>query len=137
MTVSKKSIDLDYDIHMVWEVLTSHKNYRWRSDIKNLQSLNYRQFIECSNDGITTVFTTTLYDLYNRWEFDMENVNMKGHWIGTLTEIDGGTRLTLEENVEAKRFILKPLLGGYLKRQQAQYVVDLKAELAKRSGFNE
>lgn len=32
-----------------------------------------------------TTFTVTVNEPYKRWEFDMENGNMKGHWTGVFT----------------------------------------------------
>ena len=62
----------------------------------------------------------------------MENGNMKGHWIGIFTEKDNGTEVDFTEDVTAKKFLVKPLIKAYLKRQQAQYISDLKRALSTR-----
>lgn len=66
---------------------------------------------------------------YRRWEFDLENGNIKGHWTGLFTQEDGHTRLELTEDVTAKKFFMRPFVKAYLKKQQGQYVADLKRAL--------
>ncbi|MCH5281969.1 MAG: polyketide cyclase, partial [Lachnospiraceae bacterium] len=65
-----------------------------------------------------------------RWEFDMENDNMKGHWIGVFTQKDGQTEIDFTEDVIAKKVFMKPFVKSYLKKQQSQYISDLKKELS-------
>ena len=67
----------------------------------------------------------------NRWEFDMENTNMKGHWVGIFTSKDDKTEIDFTEQVTAKKFFMKPFVKSYLKKQQAQFVMDLKRILEK------
>ena len=38
-----------------------------------------------------------------RWEFDMENSNMKGHWVGIFTPKKGKTEIEFTENVTVKK----------------------------------
>lgn len=73
-----------------------------------------------------TTFTVTLVEPYKRWEFDMENSNMKGHWLGVFTQKGEETEIDFTENVTAKRIIMKPLVKSYLRKQQAQFVFDLQ-----------
>ena len=56
----------------------------------------------------------------------MENSNMKGHWVGIFTSIDDKTEIDFTEYVTAKKFYMKPFVKSYLKKQQAQFVSDLK-----------
>ncbi len=44
-----------------------------------------KKFIEYTKEGYPTYFTITLVEPYRRWEFDMENSNMTGHWTGIFT----------------------------------------------------
>ena len=46
----------------------------------------------------------------------MENSNMKGHWVGIFSEIDGQTEIDFTEDVTAKKFVLKPFVKGFLKK---------------------
>lgn len=66
---------------------------------------------------------------FARWEFDMDNDNMHGHWIGVFTARDGMTEIDFTEEVTAKKLLLKPFVKGYLKKQQERYITDLKKAL--------
>ena len=56
----------------------------------------------------------------------MDNSNMKGHWIGIFTYKGNETEIDFTEYVTAKKLLMKPFIKPYLKRQQAQFVADLK-----------
>lgn len=118
-------------IENVWNVVTSLENYQWRSDISKIEIINDQQFIEYTKDGYPTTFTVTNTEQYKCWEFDMENSNMNGHWSGIFTEIDGKTEIDFTEEVTAKKLIMKPFVKGYLKKQQEQYVSDLRKALSR------
>ena len=60
----------------------------------------------------------------------MENSNMKGHWIGIFTSKGNETQIDFTECVTAKKLIMRPFVKAYLKKQQAQFVCDLKKALA-------
>ena len=126
-----KSI-IQSDIHNVWETVLAVKNYnRWRSDVSKTEIINEKKFIEYTKDGYSTTFTVTVIKPLNRWEFDMENTNMKGHWVGIFTSKDDKTEIDFTEQVTAKKFFMKPFVKSYLKKQQAQFVMDLKRILEK------
>lgn len=109
----------------VWNVVTSLESYQWRSDLDRIEVLNEKQFVEYTKDGFFTTFTITASEPYKRWEFDIENSNMKGHWIGKFSEKDGQTEINFIEDITAKRVIMKPFVKTFLKKQQTQYVSDL------------
>ncbi len=129
MAVSKITAYFDCDITEVWNTVTSKENYGWRSDIDRIEVINDRQFIEYSKDGYATNFTTTVFDPCKRWEFDMENSNMKGRWVGAFSRVNDQTCIEFTETVKAKKLIMMPFVKGYLKKQQEKYVCDLKEEL--------
>lgn len=131
MAVSNITVTFQCDVQRVWDIVTSLENYEWRSDLREIEVLNERQFVEYTKDGYATTFTITATDPYKRWEFDMENSNMKGHWIGVFTQKGDLTEIDFAENVTAKKFFMKPFVKGYLKKQQAKYVADLRAALSK------
>lgn len=60
----------------------------------------------------------------------MENDNMTGHWIGAFTQKGEKTEIDFTENVVAKKVFMKPFVKAYLKKQQAQYVSDLRKTLS-------
>ena len=70
-------------------------------------------------------FTVTLVEPYRRWEFDMENGNMTGHWTGIFTAKGDETEIDFTEQVEAKKLLMKPFVKSYLKKQQIQFVADI------------
>lgn len=59
----------------------------------------------------------------------MENSNMKGHWTGIFSEAEGQTIIDFTEDVTAKKLIMKPFVKAYLKKQQEQYISDLRKAL--------
>lgn len=126
MAVSKVNALFSTDVKRVWSIVTSLENYQWRSDLSRIEVLNDKQFVEYTKDGFPTTFTITAMEPYKRWEFDMDNSNMKGHWTGIFIERDGETEATFIEDVTARKWIMKLLVKLFLKRQQNQYISDLR-----------
>ena len=54
---------------------------------------------------------------------------MKGHWIGIFTGKGNETQIDFTENVMPKKWFMKPFVKNYLKKQQKQFVLDLKKAL--------
>lgn len=129
MAVSNIIALFNGDVKKVWDTVTSLENYQWRSDLSKIEILNDNQFIEYSKDGTATTFTVTACEPFKRWEFDMENANIKGRWIGIFAEKDGQTEINFTEDVIAKKPLPKFLVKVFLKKQQKQYVADLKRVL--------
>ena len=114
------------ELSKVWELVLNVENYgAWRSDLSKTEVISDKQFIEYTKDGYPTTFTVTVVDPYRRWEFDMENSNMKGHWIGIFTAKADETEIDFTECVEAKKLLMKPFVKSYLKKQQIQFVADI------------
>lgn len=126
MAISKISADFPVNVQEVWNVVTSLEKYQWRSDLSRIEIINEKQFIEYTKSGFATTFTITVSESCRRWEFDMENTNMKGHWKGIFTEREGRTEIEFTEDVTAKKLIMKPFIKAFLKKQQEQYISDLK-----------
>jgi hypothetical protein len=126
MAVSTVQAVIKGNIRDVWNTVTSLEDDAWRSDLSKVEVLNENQFVEYTTQGFATTFTVTAYEPYQRWEFDIENGNMKGHWTGVFTQKGDETELTFTENVVPKKVIMKPFVKWYLKKQQAAYVADLK-----------
>lgn len=133
MAVSNIKATFSGDIHKVWEVVTDVKNYTWRSDLSRTEILNDKQFVEYTKDGYATTFTITDTEPYKRWEFDMENGNMQGHWIGVFTQRGNDTEIEFTEDITAKKIFMKPLVKSFLKKQQEQFISDLKKGLYNHS----
>ena len=114
------------ELRKVWELVLDVENYgAWRSDLSKTEVISDKQFIEYTKDGYPTAFTVTLVEPYRRWEFDMENSNMKGHWTGIFTAKGDETEIDFTEQVEAKKLLMKPFVKSYLKKQQIQFVADI------------
>ena len=126
MAVSNIKAVFQGDVKCVWDIVTSLENYSWRSDLSKIEIINDRQFVEYSKEGYATTFTVTAIEPYKRWEFDMENGNIKGHWTGIFIQKGGVTEVDFTEDVIAKKLFMKPFVKAYLKKQQALYISDLK-----------
>ncbi len=130
MAVSTIRAEFRCEIVKVWELVTSLNEYSWRSDLgKIVITMPEKEFEEHTKDGYVTKFRITAFDEYKNYEFDMENDNMQGHWTGKFSYKDGTTFIEFTENVTAKKLIMKPFVGMYLKKQQANYIQDLRGAL--------
>ena len=126
MTTSNIKALIPSELRKVWEFILDIENYdAWRSDLSKTEVVSDKQFIEYTKDGYPTTFTVTLVETYRRWEFDMQNSNMSGHWIGVFTDKGNETEIDFTECVEAKKMLMKPFVKSYLKKQQAQFVADI------------
>ena len=132
MTTSNIKAQIFCELRQVWDLVLDIENYdAWRSDLSKTEVISDKQFIEYTKDGYPTTFTVTVVEPYRRWEFDMENSNMKGHWIGIFTAKADETEIDFTECVEAKKLLMKPFVKSYLKKQQAQFVADIIKEINK------
>lgn len=131
MPIANAKAKFNCSVQKVWDIVTSLTDYDWRSDLGKIEVVNEKQFIEYTPEGYSTTFTITLTEPYKRWEFDMENDNMKGHWTGIFSEMNGATEIDFTEDVEAKKRIMKPFVKGYLKKQQAKYITDLQKAVSE------
>lgn len=131
MAISTIKATFQSKVQDVWDIVTSLEKYQWRSDLSKIEIISEKQFIEYTKDGYATTFTITVFEPYKRWEFDMENDNMKGHWTGIFTQKGEETEVDFTEDVIAKKIIMKPFVKAYLKKQQSLYINDLSKELER------
>lgn len=130
MAIANRKEELSYSIEKVWKVVTDLKDSSWRSDLDRIEILeDGAKFVEYTKDGFATTFTITCFEPVNRYEFDMENENMKGHWTGVFSAQGEKTVVDFTEDVVAKKAIMKPFVGMYLKKQQGVFIEDLKKAL--------
>ena len=125
MTESTIKAVLPRDIKRVWDTVTSLDHYEWRGDLDRIEIQDDKTFIEHTKSGYSTVFTVTACIPMERWEFDMENSNMTGHWTGIFTAKGDETEIDFTEQVKAKKWLLKPFVKSYLRKQQTQFVADI------------
>lgn len=129
MAISNVKVSLHCDIQKVWDVVTSLENYSWRSDLSKIEVVNEKQFVEYTKKGYPTTFKITVVEPFNRWEFDLENGNMTGHWIGLFNQKGEYTEINFTEEVVAKKVFMKPFVKAFLKKQQKLYIEDLRKAL--------
>ena len=130
MTTSNIKAQIFCELRQVWDLVLDIENYdAWRSDLSKTEVISDKQFIEYTKDGYPTTFTVTVVEPYRRWEFDMENSNMKGYWIGVFTAKGDEAEIDFTECVEAKKLLMKPFVKSYLKKQQTQFVADIRKAL--------
>ena len=130
MAVSNIKARIPGELHKVWDFILDIENYAaWRSDLSKTEVISDKKFIEYTQNGYSTTFTVTLVEPYRRWEFDMENSNMTGHWTGIFTAEGDETEIDFTGRVEAKKWLLKPFVKSYLRKQQTQFAADLRKAL--------
>ena len=121
---------INHDVEQVWEIVSAVDQYStWRSDLSKTETIHDKQFIEYTKEGYATTFTVTAADPYKRWEFDMENRNITGHWVGIFTSEGAGTTVSFTETIFPKKWFMRPFIKPYLKRQQTRFISDLKKAL--------
>ncbi len=132
MAISNIKAAFSCDAEKVWNLVVSLKDISWRSDLDRIEVAEEgKRFVEYTKEGYATTFTITDFQPFERYEFDMENSNMKGHWTGLFTHENGVTTIDFTEDVIAKKWVMKPFVSMYLKKQQASYIEDLKKALDK------
>ncbi len=129
MAVSQMTWEFPCPVQQVWNVVTNLEDTSWRSDLARVEVLSETTFVEYTKGGFATTFTVTACEEPAFWAFHMENENMSGHWEGRFTSAKAGTQVTFVEAVTAKRWWMRPLVPGYLKRQQKAYLEDLAKKL--------
>lgn len=129
MAISNIKAVFPGNVQEIWDIVTSLEQYQWRSDLSKVEIVNEKQFVEYTKEGYATTFTVTVFEPFKRWEFDMENSYMKGHWIGIFVERNGQTEIDFTEEIIPKKLIMKPFVKAFLKKQQELYVSDLRKAL--------
>lgn len=114
----------------LWNIVTNNKDYSWRSDVSKIDIVDDVHFIEYANNGYPTFFTIIKKDITDGYQFELENTNMKGKWIGFFRSCSDGTvELDFTEEVEVSSPIMRVVAKLYLKKQQARYMKDLERQL--------
>ena len=116
-------------VEQVWQVVTSLEEYTWRSDIKEVRQMDAMRFVEYTKAGFYTVFTVTAQSPGQRWAFHLDNPNLTGRWEGVFQAQGEQTLVRFTEWITPKKWYLRPFIKGFLKRQQARYMRDLRIAL--------
>ena len=131
MPTSRVTVHFPSPVERVWQVATNLSHTAWRSDLARVEVLDEVHFVEHTKSGYATNFTVMACEPFRRWAFIMENDNMSGSWEGIFETAENSTRLHCTETVNSKHWWMRPFVPGYLKRQQRQYLDDLRKELLK------
>ena len=130
VAISNINTIISNDIQKVWNIVLAVDKYNsWRSDLSKTEIINDKQFIEYTKNGYATTFTVTVAEPYKRWEFDMENSNMKGHWIGVFIDKGNETQIDFTENVIPKKWFMNPFVKTYLKKTTKAICSGLKESI--------
>lgn len=105
------------DVQQVWTVVTGVEDYSWRSDLSRTEVLSAEQFVEHTQTGAQTLFTITAAEPGRRWELDMENRWMRGHWVGLFSGKGAETAIQFTETLHVKNPLLRPFVKRYLRKQ--------------------
>ena len=62
-------------------------------------------------------------------DFEYKSADSPGHWTGIFTDKGNETEICFTECVEVKKWLMKPFVKSYLKKQQAQFVADIRKTL--------
>lgn len=132
MIESVKKVELQENCKRVFDIITDNENYQWRTDISKIEIIDENHFVEYTKDGYKTDFQITKIIPNERYEFDLKNNNMTGHFIAELKQINtSDMELKLIEQIEVKNIIMKLFAKSYLKKQQETYVKNLQKALEK------
>ena len=125
---------IDGDLKTVWQIVIDNEHYAWWSDLQKIIVADDGQsFTELSKNGMETHFVITVQEYCSRYEFTLENSNLRGHWQGLFSATTGGTRLELIEELEVKKPLLRLVAGKYLRHAQQRYLADLRREVERQN----
>lgn len=124
--------EFNCDKNKLWNIITDNANFTWRSDLSKIEIIDNTHFVEYTKNNFPTYFTIISKEKLKKYEFDLENNNLKGKWMGIFKKLpNGNIELDFTEEIEVNNFIMKIFAKSYLKSQQKRYMKDLEKELNK------
>lgn len=126
MIKSTIKAEINASIQQVFAVVTNNHEYSWRSDLDKTIIVDDNKFVEYAKNGFPTEFTITDCVPNSYYAFNINNANMYGRWYGKFTSVNENTVIEFTEELTAKKAMPKFLMKLYIKKQQKQYVKDLK-----------
>lgn len=125
-----EKVILSADIERVWELLTSYDKYPlWRSDLKMVDVVGDKYFMETSTDNKRLMFYIIKSEPCSLLTIDFKNDILSGSWTGRLRKDNEKTVIDITEELYTKKLLLRPFIKGYLKKQQAVFIEDMKRAL--------
>jgi len=130
----KSTITATYqtDIEAVWNIVTDNSNYSWRSDLSKIEIIDEKKFIEYAKNSFETHFTITAKEPFKLYEFQLENRNLEGKWIGKFFSLPNGeTKIEFTEELSIKDPLVEIITKIFkiIKKMQKTYVEDLRKAL--------
>lgn len=123
------------DVQKVWDIVTTNNKYDWRSDLAKIEVADDQMsFTEYTKNGYCTNFTITKKKQYERYEFDMKNKHISGHWIGIFSRTsNGGTQIQFTEQIKFVNPMMQLISYVFMniKKMQKNYVADLRKALGE------
>lgn len=129
MIKSTIKAELNANIDEVFDIVADNKNYSWRSDLDRIEIVDNNKFIEYAKNGFPTEFIITANEPYSYYAFSIDNENLSGRWYGKFTNANNKTLVEFTEELSAKKAMPTFLIKMYVKKQQRQYVKDLKKRI--------
>lgn len=135
MTTSTIKAMIPCNIQKVWGTVSGFKHYHtWRSDVSRTEVTDEKHFTEYTKDGYSTAFTVTVSEPYQRFELDMENSHITGHFVYVFTPKGSETEIDLTAYITAKKLTTRPVGKSvfenvYSKRELERFIADLKKAL--------
>lgn len=126
MIKSTIKAEINASIDDVFKIITDNNNYSWRSDLDKIDIVGDNKFVEYAKNGFPTEFTITDCIPNSYYAFNIDNANMSGRWYGKFDSVNDITVVEFTEELTAKKALPKFLIKLYIKKQQKQYVKDLK-----------
>lgn len=118
--------EINASIDDVFKIITDNNNYSWRSDLDRIDIVGDNKFVEYAKNGFPTEFTITDCIPNSYYAFNIDNANMSGRWYGKFDSVNNITVIEFTEALTAKNALPKFLIKHYIKKQQRQYIKDLK-----------
>lgn len=129
MIKSEIAACFECDVKTIWDIVTDNKTYQWRSDLSRIEITGDDTFVEYGKNGFPTNFWITEKRPYRFYAFRLENKNLKGRWQGIFEERGGRTNVRFTEEIHVRNPLLRLFAKGYLRKQQKQYIEDLRNRL--------
>lgn len=136
---SKICTVLNYNIKDVWNIITHFNNYKWRSNISYVQSINNsNSFIEYYKNGDINTFKILEKINYRYYKLKIINKKFVGIWECCLYPLkENRTQVVFLKTIyiknPIKRFFAKHLWN--IRKLQIQYIADMK-NILEESSYN-
>jgi hypothetical protein len=105
--IAKKEVILKYNIKIIWDIVVNNGDYKWRSGISRIETLeNGRDWIEYYDvkEKYFTKFVLKQKKECTLYSFGMDNKNFYGNWIGEFIEINHNeTKCIFTETIYVKK----------------------------------